>query len=100
MEGLLSPPTETPTACQKECTSQQQTLVACVETIRASRQSVSSASSQTSASSDGDDEPQDSTSGMSNSTPQCLPGAVAAWTRCCEEANVREREREGAAAEG
>lgn len=61
---------------------------------------MSSASSQTSAPSDGDDEPQDSTSGMSNSTPQCLPGAVAAWTRCCEEANVREREREGAAAEG
>jgi hypothetical protein len=71
----LSPPSEGPTACQRECSMQQKALTACVDSIRAARENQSS--------SDGE-------SGASSDTPECLLGAVAAWTKCCEEANLRE----------
>lgn len=82
----------TPSACEVECTEEQKSLVACVESIRAARLKAerddgsSSASSTTTDCSDDDDDGSTSTN-----TPECLPMAVAAWTKCCEEANLRER---------
>ena len=71
---------EEPTACQKECTSQQKALVLCVDSIRSAR--LADASDV-----HGEGDNQDS-----SSTPECLPMAIAAWTTCCQEANDRERE--------
>mmetsp|Transcript_9439 Transcript_9439/g.21286 ORF Transcript_9439/g.21286 Transcript_9439/m.21286 type:complete len:99 (+) Transcript_9439:24-320(+) len=70
-----------PTACELQCSSQQKALVACVDSIRAARSSDDGAS----------------TSGNESSTtatdaPDCMLTAVQAWTKCCEEANVREEE--------
>mmetsp|Transcript_12381 Transcript_12381/g.21008 ORF Transcript_12381/g.21008 Transcript_12381/m.21008 type:complete len:107 (-) Transcript_12381:952-1272(-) len=64
-----------PTACETECVDQQKSLVACVESIRAAKLQ------QAERSSDGGDGTTTSTD-----TPECLPMAVAAWTKCCEEA--------------
>mmetsp|Transcript_233 Transcript_233/g.471 ORF Transcript_233/g.471 Transcript_233/m.471 type:complete len:89 (+) Transcript_233:39-305(+) len=66
-----------PTACERECSSQQKALVTCVDSIRAARDNE-----------DGGESTADS--------PECLPMAVAAWTKCCEEANVREKEKSSA----
>ena len=74
-----------PSACEKECVEQQRTLVACVESIRAAR-----LHSQQQQVDDGDGD--GGTTTTSTDTPECLPMAVAAWTKCCEEANLRERE--------
>ena len=68
----LSPPSDGPTACQRECSSQQKALTACVDSIRLVRESQSSSEETRS------------------DTPQCLPLAIAAWTQCCEDANLRE----------
>ena len=73
-----------PTACEKECTSQQKALVTCVDSIRAAR-------------SRSDDESTDDGTSSSSDTmvdsPTCLPMAIAAWTKCCEEANMKEMEQ-------
>lgn len=53
--------------CQLKCPMEQKTLVACVDSIRASREVVDS--------------------GHATSTPTCLLPAVEAWTKCCAEAN-------------
>jgi len=55
--------------------------VACVESIRAAKLQ------QAERSSDGGDGTTTSTD-----TPECLPMAVAAWTKCCEEANLRQQD--------
>ena len=69
-----------PTACERECASHQKTLVACVDSIRSARSS-----------DDGADAPVGGDGSSSSAdTPACLPVAVAAWTKCCEEANLRE----------
>ena len=66
--------------------------MACVESIRAARlQSQQQQADEThddDESSSGDD----GCTTTSTDTPECLPMAVAAWTKCCEEANLRERE--------
>jgi hypothetical protein len=87
----------TPSACEAECVEEQKSLVACVESIRAARlkatrDDASSSASATDCSDhhDGDDDGGDHGS-TSTDTPECLPMAVAAWTKCCEEANLRER---------
>lgn len=78
-----------PSACEKECVEQQKSLVACVESIRAARlQSQQQQADDDESSSGGDG----GTTTTSTDTPECLPMAVAAWTKCCEEANLRERE--------
>ena len=56
--------------------------MACVELIRAAKL-------QQAERSDGSDGDGNSTS---TDTPECLPMAVAAWTKCCEEANLRQQE--------
>ena len=64
--------------------------MACVESIRAAR-----LQSQQQQADDGDGDESSSGDGgattTSTDTPECLPMAVAAWTKCCEEANLRER---------
>ncbi len=81
-----------PSACEKECTEKQRSLVACVDSIRAARLQ----SQQQQADETQDDDKSSSGDGgtatTSTDTPECLPMAVAAWTKCCEEANLRERE--------
>mmetsp|Transcript_13500 Transcript_13500/g.20305 ORF Transcript_13500/g.20305 Transcript_13500/m.20305 type:complete len:111 (+) Transcript_13500:148-480(+) len=72
-----------PTACETECVDQQKSLVACVDSIRAAKLR------EVERRSDGSDDDGDTTS---TDTPECLPMAVAAWTKCCEEANLRQRE--------
>eukprot|EP00578_Thalassiosira_sp_NH16_P007658 CAMPEP_0181117178 /NCGR_PEP_ID=MMETSP1071-20121207/22364_1 /TAXON_ID=35127 /ORGANISM="Thalassiosira sp., Strain NH16" /LENGTH=107 /DNA_ID=CAMNT_0023201509 /DNA_START=71 /DNA_END=394 /DNA_ORIENTATION=- len=71
-----------PTACERECASHQKTLVACVDSIRSARGSDAGADASSGGGGDG--------SSSSADTPACLPVAVAAWTKCCEEANLRE----------
>ena len=60
------------TECEKQCSSQQKALVSCVDSIRAAN------ASRGDGSADG---------GSSAETPPCLPLAIAAWTKCCEDAS-------------
>lgn len=78
-----------PTACETECTQQQKALVSCVESIRAARMQQAQQVDQN----DGGDGDGDDTT-TSTDTPECLPLAVAAWTKCCEEANLRQKEQQ------
>ena len=60
--------------------------MACVESIRAAKSANGGESEAATSGSSG-------TSGGGEAaadTPACLPVAVAAWTKCCEEANLRE----------
>ena len=65
--------------------------MACVDSIRAAKLQ------QAERRSDGSDGDGDTTS---TDTPECLPMAVAAWTKCCEEANLRQREAQKEEVEG
>ena len=77
-----------PTACETECVEQHTSLVSCVESIRAARlQQQEDATNHD----DDDGSSSDSNTTTSMDTPECLPMAVAAWTKCCEEANLRQR---------
>ena len=63
--------------------------------LKATRDDASSSASATDCSDhhdgdDGGDHGGDHGS-TSTDTPECIPMAVAAWTKCCEEANLRER---------
>ena len=75
-----------PSACELSCEIEQKELVSCVDSIRAAKASSSndtatSNSEGSASSSDGNNE--ESTA----ETPACLPLAIAAWTKCCTEAN-------------
>lgn len=64
--------------------------MACVESIRAARlqqRQVEGEGEQQS----GDEG--DATTTTSTDTPECLSMAVAAWTKCCEEANLRQKDQ-------
>ena len=65
--------------------------MACVDSIRAAKLQQQQAERR----SDGGDGDTTSTD-----TPECLPMAVAAWTKCCEEANLRQREAQKEEVEG
>ena len=75
-----------PTACEKQCTWQQKTLATCVDSIRTARAAGvdNIESADVAASSDLE---------SVADAPACLPIAVAAWTKCCEVANMREKEQ-------
>ena len=79
-----------PTACETECVEQHKSLVACVESIRAARLQQQQEDANDGQNSDGDGSDSNTTT-TSTDTPECLPMAVAAWTKCCEEANLRQR---------
>ena len=64
--------------------------MACVESIRAARLQQQVEGEQQSV--EGDDG--DATTTTSTDTPECLAMAVAAWTKCCEEANLRQKEQQ------
>ena len=61
--------------CERLCINQQRALVACVESIRRNHS---------------DD---DTTTKATTMTATCLPEAVMAWTKCCEEANLTGHEK-------
>ena len=77
------------TACERLCSDQQRAVVACVNSLR-------DAAAGASGGSDYDDDGIDPattaaaspTSATDANRASCLSGAVMAWTRCCEEANV------------
>ena len=75
-------------ACERQCAAQQKALTACVDSIREAREE----SDAEGESANGGGEAK---SGVA--TPACLPLAVAAWTRCCQDASEREREHEASA---
>ena len=59
--------------------------MACVDSIRAARLQQVEGEQQ-------NDNDGDATTTTSTDTPECLSMAVAAWTKCCEEANLRQKE--------
>ena len=79
------------TACERLCSDQQRAVVACVNSLR-------DAAAGASGGSDYDDDDgidpattnaaASPTSAIDANRASCLSGAVMAWTRCCEEANV------------
>ncbi len=85
-----------PTACETECTDQQKALVACVDSIRAARmqQAEQAVEQSDDGSPDGGGDGDGDATTTSTDTPECLPMAVAAWTKCCEEANLRQKEQQ------
>jgi hypothetical protein len=76
------------TACERLCSEQQRALVACVNSIRDA-----AGASGGGDHGDGGIEPTATNAAAAlagaaaNTRAFCLPGAVMAWTRCCEEAN-------------
>lgn len=79
------------TACERLCSDQQRAVVACVNSLR-------DAAAGASGGSDYDDDDgidpattnaaASPTSAIDANRASCLSGAVMAWTRCCEEANI------------
>ena len=67
-------------ACERQCGKEQAALVACMDRIRAARESESSNVDSTNEASSG------SVGGASGEV-QCLAPVVAAWTTCCSDAN-------------
>ena len=64
--------------CERLCSNQQRALVDCVDSIRRNNHS------------DGGTNNYDTSATATTMTAKttCLPEAVMAWTRCCEEANL------------
>ncbi|KAL7535892.1 hypothetical protein ACHAXR_008738 [Thalassiosira sp. AJA248-18] len=78
-----------PSACEKQCSTQQKSLVSCVDSIRsAAAAAQQSGDGESSPSTDGGGD--ESTTTTESTPDSCLPMAVAAWTKCCEDANMRE----------
>ena len=78
------------TACERLCIEQQRAVVACVNSLR-------DAAAGPRGGSDCDDDGIEPTTTNAAAAPasaidanreSCLSGAVMAWTRCCEEANI------------
>ena len=64
--------------CAKQCRNEQAAIVSCVEGIRAARERITTAGSSSSEESD-----PTHTAGKVD----CLAPVVAAWTKCCSDAN-------------
>ena len=82
-----------PSACELRCKIEQKELVQCVDSIRAAKASSSNAKAgnkETSTSSPGDNNAEES----SAETPACLPLAIAAWIKCCTDANDLQLEQQ------
>lgn len=77
-----------PSACELLCKIEQKELVQCVDSIRAAKASSSNTAgnSKESTSSSGEE--------STAETPACLPLAIAAWTKCCTEANDLQLEQQ------
>jgi hypothetical protein len=63
--------------CERLCSNQQRALVDCVDSIRRLHSDGGTNNDDTSA-----------TATTMTANTSCLPEAVMAWTRCCEEANL------------
>ncbi|VEU42718.1 unnamed protein product [Pseudo-nitzschia multistriata] len=83
MEHAASPGTgaagNEPSACEKECSKQQDALTACMNAIRDAREVVASGA--------GAGETNDDDGDVSRVDTSCLAPAVASWTECCALAN-------------
>ena len=77
--GAAKPGDASNSQCAKQCQSQQAAIVACIDSIRAARESSSGAAAATAAEESGPTH----TAGKVD----CLAPAVAAWTKCCSDAN-------------
>jgi len=82
-----------PSACELRCQIEQRALVSCVDSIRAAKAS-SSSKTATSNSEESASSSEDSNEESSAETPACLPLAIAAWTKCCTEANDLQMEQQ------
>mmetsp|Transcript_17316 Transcript_17316/g.49586 ORF Transcript_17316/g.49586 Transcript_17316/m.49586 type:complete len:114 (+) Transcript_17316:294-635(+) len=63
--------------CAKQCQSEQAAIVSCIESIRAARES-----SDATGSNSGESDPTHTAGKV-----DCLAPVVAAWTKCCSDAN-------------
>lgn len=68
---------ESSSPCEKQCRTEQAAIVECIDGIRAARES------------DGSNTATDSSSDPAHSSGkvECLAPVVAAWTKCCSDAN-------------
>ena len=95
-----------PSACSIQCEMYQKALVDCVDSIRAVNSNSSNSTSNSRNSSndnDEDDEVVDNSKAEESSkveSPTCLPVAVSEWTKCCTEANLRDRKEHEEEGEG
>mmetsp|Transcript_14199 Transcript_14199/g.30814 ORF Transcript_14199/g.30814 Transcript_14199/m.30814 type:complete len:106 (-) Transcript_14199:438-755(-) len=64
--------------CEKQCRTEQAAIVECIEGIRSARESDGSNTTATDSSSD---------PAHSSGKVECLAPVVAAWTKCCSDAN-------------
>ena len=76
--GAAKPGDASSSQCAKQCQSEQAAIVSCIESIRAARESIDATGG----------------SGAEESDPthtagkvECLAPVVAAWTKCCSDAN-------------
>lgn len=69
-------------ACEEQCRTEQAAIVACIDSIRSARESHEGNITGTSNTAD-DSESAGHTSGK----VECMAPAVAAWTKCCSDAN-------------
>lgn len=76
--GAAKPGDASNSQCAKQCQRQQAAIVSCIDSIRAARESSSGAAAPTTEESD-----PTHTAGKVD----CLAPAVAAWTKCCSDAN-------------
>ena len=76
--GAAKPGDASNSQCAKQCQSQQAAIVACIDSIRAARESSSGAAAAAAEESD-----PTHTAGKVD----CLAPVVAAWTKCCSDAN-------------
>ena len=82
-----------PSACELQCKIEQKELISCVDSIRAAKASSSNAATSNSEESSSSDNNNDEESSAAE-TPACLPLAIAAWTKCCTEANDLQLEQQ------
>lgn len=73
--GAAKPGDASNSQCAKQCQSQQAAIVSCIDSIRDARESNSAAPTEES-------DPTHAAGKVG-----CLPPVVAAWTKCCSDAN-------------
>ena len=75
--GASKPGDTSNSQCAKKCHSQQVAIVACIDSIRAARESSSGAAAAA----------EESDPTHTAGKVDCLAPVVAAWTKCCSDAN-------------
>ena len=73
--GAAKPGDASNSQCAKQCQSQQAAIVSCIDSIRAARESSGATSTE------------ESDPAHTAGKVDCLAPVVAAWTKCCSDAN-------------